>query len=66
MSNVKKLLNLNLARFRLKTATLGLITTAAGREFQMSVYSVSEELMSRIYTALFLILFYMDTGVKLF
>jgi len=31
-----KLLNLNLARFRLKTATLGLRTTAAGREFQMS------------------------------
>jgi len=36
MSNVKKLLNFNLARFRLKTATLGLRTTAAGREFQMS------------------------------
>jgi len=33
MSNVKKLLNLNLARFRLKTATLGLRTTAAGRKF---------------------------------
>jgi len=36
MSNVKKLLNLNLAKLRLKTATLGLRTTAAGREFQMS------------------------------
>jgi len=37
MSNVKKLLNLNLARFRLKTATLGLRTTAVGRKFQFSL-----------------------------
>jgi len=36
MISVKKLLNLNLARFRLKAATLGIRTTAAGREFQMS------------------------------
>jgi len=36
MSNVKKLLNLSLDRFHLKTAILGLRTTAAGREFQIS------------------------------
>jgi len=35
MSNVKKLLNLNLARFRLKKATLGLRTTAVGRELML-------------------------------
>ena len=56
------LLNVNSARLRLKTATLGLRTTAAGREFQMLTMRLEKKLMSRIDTALFLIQFHSVTS----